>query len=312
MSKPYLTVSQQIQHLINKKSLIVTDVAYAEQKLTDIGYCSLIGGYKTPFINSMTRKYTSNTTFEDVFCLYQFDKGLRMLTFEYLNAVEEKIGQLISDAFCNHYGEKQSSYLDPHNYLPGPGNNSKVAGLIRILSHIANQDTDHDYIIHQRQKYGDVPLWETRKALTFGQLSKMYSVLQIQQKTYIANHYTNISVSNLTSFLSALTFFRNVSAHNERLYSFKVKQHDFPDTRLHKKLKIPQKGVQYIMGKSDYFGVVIALRYLLPSKDFLVFKRRLKSLFNSYSHSSQRLSQTDLLSLMGMPNNWETITRYKP
>ena len=90
MSKPYLSPRQQVQHLISRKGLIIRDVAYAERKLTDIEYTSLIGGYKTPFINPMTRMYEGSTSFEDVLELYLFDKELRLLTFAILNTVEEK------------------------------------------------------------------------------------------------------------------------------------------------------------------------------------------------------------------------------
>jgi len=90
VSKPYLSPRQQVQHLISRKGLIIRDVAYAERKLTDIEYTSLIGGYKTPFINPMTRMYEGSTSFEDVLELYLFDKELRLLTFAILNTVEEK------------------------------------------------------------------------------------------------------------------------------------------------------------------------------------------------------------------------------
>ena len=66
MSKPYLTYTQQIQKLKDEKGLIINDEVYAEQVLTDIGYFSLIGGYKNLFINPMTRKYEEPTTIEDI------------------------------------------------------------------------------------------------------------------------------------------------------------------------------------------------------------------------------------------------------
>ena len=48
LTKPFLTY---------EKKLIITDRVKALQILKDIGYFSLIGGYKTPFINPMTRIY---------------------------------------------------------------------------------------------------------------------------------------------------------------------------------------------------------------------------------------------------------------
>lgn len=76
MPKPYLPYGKQIQKLINDKGLIIKDVNFAERMLTDIGYFSLIGGYKNLFINPMTRKYVGGTTFEDVLSYKQLSLSL--------------------------------------------------------------------------------------------------------------------------------------------------------------------------------------------------------------------------------------------
>ena len=108
-----------------------------------------------------------------------------------------------------------------------------------------------------------------------------------------------------------MTLFRNVCAHGERLFSNNIAQMEFPDTLLHRKMGLPKNGIQYTVGKKDYFGLVIALRYMLPQQDFLTYKRELKKLIDLYCRKSQRLSKQDLLTQMGMPVNWESITRYK-
>lgn len=73
MIKPFLTYQQQIQKLIDEKHLIIKDTVFAVEKLQDLGYFTLIGGYKTLFRNPMTRVYVGDTTFEDIYALYQFD-----------------------------------------------------------------------------------------------------------------------------------------------------------------------------------------------------------------------------------------------
>lgn len=57
LTKPFLTYNSQLYKLTNEKKLIITDRVKALQILKDIGYFSLIGGYKTPFIKPMTRIY---------------------------------------------------------------------------------------------------------------------------------------------------------------------------------------------------------------------------------------------------------------
>ncbi len=104
MSKPFLTYQQQIQKLTIDKHLIISNVLLAEEKLKDIGYFTLIGGYKHPFRDPMTRQYLENTTFEDILALYQFDYQLRQLVFQYLCKIEGKMRNVISYAFCEIHG----------------------------------------------------------------------------------------------------------------------------------------------------------------------------------------------------------------
>ncbi len=47
--KPFITYSDQINILTQKKQLNISDLSYAEGKLHDIGYYSLIDGYKDIF-----------------------------------------------------------------------------------------------------------------------------------------------------------------------------------------------------------------------------------------------------------------------
>ena len=43
--KPFITYSDQINILTQKKQLVISNLSYAEGKLHDIGYYSLIDGY---------------------------------------------------------------------------------------------------------------------------------------------------------------------------------------------------------------------------------------------------------------------------
>ena len=91
MPKPFLTYDQLLDKLQDEKKLLIHDREVAKEILKNIGYFSLIGGYKTPFIDPMTRIYKSNTSFEDIYSLYQFDTSLRELVFKYLCEIECKI-----------------------------------------------------------------------------------------------------------------------------------------------------------------------------------------------------------------------------
>lgn len=309
MAKPFLTYEQQLEKLRNEKNLIINNLDAAKEALKSIGYFSLIGGYKTPFINSMTRIYQNNASFNDILALYHFDLALRELIFKYLCKIECRMRQLVSYHFCAIHGEQQSAYLDPHNHNLSRKNTNDINRLINILNYQANKNPDHAYVVHQRNVYHNVPLWVLINTLTYGQISKLYTLLPFQMQSSISKNFPHVKEKPLEQYLKVLTLFRNVCAHNERLFSFRT-QIDFPDTKLHDKLSIPQKGTQYICGKKDLFGVVIAFRYLLPADSFLDFKRSLIKLLHTYHKQSSQLDEPTLLVMMGFPSNWTSITRY--
>ena len=130
---------------------------YAKGKLHDIGYYSLIDGYKDIFYNPMTRTYEEGTNFTDIVALYEFDENLRSLVFKYICHVEQKIRSLISYSFCEVFSENQSAYLNPTNYNISKKNSRDITKLISILTYEANQNTEHSYVVYQRNKYGNVP-----------------------------------------------------------------------------------------------------------------------------------------------------------
>lgn len=310
VSKPFITYSDQLNILMHKKQLAISDPAYAEKKLRDIGYYSLIDGYKDIFYNPMSRTYEKGTNFTDIVALYEFDENLRSLVFKYICHIEQKIRSLISYSFCETFSENQSAYLNPANYNVSNKNRRDISKLISLLTYEADKNMEHSYVVYQRNTYGNVPLWVIMKTLTLGQTSKMYSFMLPGIKSKVSMNYENVSERELIQYLKVLTVFRNICAHNERLFSFETR-FEIPDTMLHKKMNIPQKGTQYLFGKHDIFALLISFRYLLDSNDFKLFKSELLKLFQIFCNATSIYQKNNLLSAMHFPSNWTTITRYK-
>ena len=308
--KPFITYSDQINILTQKKQLNISDLSYAQGKLRDIGYYSLIDGYKDIFYNPMTRTYAKGTNFTDIVALYEFDENLRSLVFKYICHVEQKIRSLISYSFCDAFSENQSAYLNSSNYNISNKNRRYISKLISILTYEANQNTEHSYVVYQRNTYGNVPLWVIMKTLTLGQTSKMYSFMLPSIKSKVSVQYGNITEKELIQYLKVLTVFRNICAHNERLFSFETR-FEIPNTILHKKMNIPQKGTQYLYVKHDMFALLIAFRYLLCKEDFKALKKELTKLLTSFSMTTSVAQKNKLLQAMHFPPNWANITRYK-
>ena len=113
----------------------------------------------------------------------------------------------------------------------------------------------------------------------------------------------------MIKYLKVLTLYRNVCAHNERLFSYRT-YIDIPDTLLHKKMNISKNGSKYIYGKNDLFSIVIAFRYLLSKTDFIQFKKQLLHIFSKYEKQNSNLKLNVLFEYMGFPTNWQEITKF--
>jgi abortive infection bacteriophage resistance protein len=309
-SKPFLTYEQQLNKLTNEKNLVIANRKYAEQMLKQVGYFSLVSGYKELFRNPTTNKYKDGTTFEEIVALYRFDEGLRELFLRSLLAIEQKMRSLLSYYFTEHYGAEQVHYLSQANYNSLPKYANEIKRLLDTLRDIAVHSNDNNYIVYQRKKHGNVPLWVLVKVLSFGNISHMYRVLPQSLQVRISKNFDRVNEKELMQYLRVLTKFRNVCAHNDRLFLYKTRD-GIPDTNLHVKLEISKKGSEYVSGKKDLFCVVIALRYLLDKDDFKQFKGKLGRIISQFSLSTTHITESDLLNKMGFPMNWKKIATFQ-
>jgi abortive infection bacteriophage resistance protein len=309
-TKPFLNYEQQLDKLIYEKNLVIGDRNYAEKFLKQIGYFTLVSGYKELFRNPTTKKYKDGTTFEEIVALYKFDASLRELFLKHLLIIEQKMRSLLSYYFTEYYGEGQVHYLSRASYNYIPKHATGIDRLIDTLRNIALKSTDYHYITHQRNKHGNTPLWVLIKVLTFGNMVYMYQYLPQKLRISISKNFDKTNEKELFQYLRVLTKFRNVCAHNERLFSYRTRD-NIPDTTIHAKLGILKKGSQFTCGKNDLYSVVIAFRFLLEREDFKHFKNRLGRTIEQFVSKTTNITEGELLVEMGFPKNWKKISAYK-
>ena len=309
MPKPFLTYEQQLIKLRDEKHIVIADEAETLCKLQQVGYYSLVSGYKHLFRLPAQKIYKDGTAFEELVSLYEFDEALRELFLHYLLHIERHVRSLLSYYFTEKYGEAQSAYLLKTNYNYVRKHQQGIDRLVHELQKLT-LTTQHSYIAYQQNTYHNVPLWVLVNALTFGTLSKMYFFFPFDLQSKVSKNFAHVNEKQLGQFLAVMTKFRNVCAHNERLFSYRSKD-EIPDMELHAKLGIPKGRGLYQCGKKDLFAVVIAFRYLLPKQEFLVFKRALTTQIDNFLKSTTHISEEELLHAMGFPANWKKISLYR-
>lgn len=195
----------------------------------------MISGYKEPFKNK-DGSYKKGTAFEDVYALYKFDENLRHIFLEYIMIVERKIKSLLSYVFSKEFGSSQSSYLDKSNYdynKNDPDKIQEINKLIDILTEKTNPPFQYKYMEHQSNKHNNIPLWVTIKTLTFGNISKMYSLSLPIIKTQVSMEFVGVRENDIERMIDVLSRFRNICAHDERVYDYRLKKKEISNTKLH-------------------------------------------------------------------------------
>jgi abortive infection bacteriophage resistance protein len=207
--KPFLTYEQQIRKLRDEKGLAIADEAHAIDILTQIGYFSLVNGYKTPFKESATGLYKAGTTFEDIENLYYFDEALRELFFKYLLKVEQKIKSPISYYFSEEHGNSINAYTSLYNYdYQDPKKVPEIFRLLGEINRIITANFNAVNLNHYIVNHENIPLWVLMRKLTFGNVSKMLDMLPMQLQTKISKNYSHLTITPQLSAIFLAQIYR--------------------------------------------------------------------------------------------------------
>lgn len=109
----------------------------------------------------------------------------------------------------------------------------EIAGLTSVLGRRVS-NSKSDFIVHYRNSYGAVPIWVLVNDLTFGNIEHFYNLMKPKDKSAVCKIIVDstgrtgshklgfFSVDDARVSIEVLVKFRNVCAHDERLYCAKV------------------------------------------------------------------------------------------
>lgn len=306
--KPFRTYDELIDILKNRGVDISTpeDRSYAKTVLSQEGYYNLINGYSKLFLDDTgLNKYKSGTTLYEIHALYQFDRLLRDIFFRYILRIETHVKNLIAHSFSDKYGH--STYLLYNNFNTNfKDARTKITALIAEIQRQISGRTNDPSISHYLNTYGYIPLWVLNNILTFGTISKFYSLMKVPERQSVSRAF-GILDNELDSELMYLSSVRNFCAHGNRLYCYRTKN-PLLDTDLHAKISIPRnEKAEYIYGKRDLFAAMIAMKRLLSNNDY---RRMSKEVFRALGTLSKKLTVInidDVTKEMGFPKNWREL-----
>lgn len=308
MDKPFKTHDELIS-LLNSRGISFDkpeSKSDTKKRLQRIGYYNLINGYSRLFLNDVSNNiYKPGTTIEEIYNLYIFDQKLRECLLHYILPIETNIKSLIAYYFPMHH--KEHNYLVYTNFDSSKRNsNSQITELIsEIQRQIASRSNDPS-IKHYLTKYGYIPIWVLNNILTFGTISKMYSLMYQRERQEISKTF-HIPDNELESSLFYLSAVRNFCAHGNRIYCYRSKN-PYIDNDLHIKMNISKENnSEYKYGKRDLFAVMLILKKLLSQTEYRKFIKQIDISIKNLEKHLNVISIDQVLDCMGFPVNWKTL-----
>lgn len=297
MDKPFKTISEQIEILESRGLSIGAD---ASSILRREGYYPVINGYKDPFLEHKgghdgQDRFLPGTTFDDIYRLFSFDRKLRMTLFSYFAKAEATLKTVSAYVFAESYQDDGGAYLKRENYSEESWCRKSAEELIEEFEKIigynedGNLHTKRQYIQHYVVHHDCVPIWVLSNYLSLGQVFKFYCFQKESVRNKIAHEFSDlygtshrnqlrISQRRLRLAFDHIKDFRNICAHDERLYCARVS---------------PSKDVNVL-------GVMSDLAIVLTSKETQSMVREVMEHMLELSHQLEEEYSQKVFDAMGI------------
>lgn len=240
MDKPFKSIDEQIAILESRGLECDNNTRLVLERE---GYYPVINGYKDLFLDqrgdSCHELFVKGTKFSDIYRLFEFDRTLRLLMFEYFNKAEAVLKTVCSYRFAMAHKDSPEAYLDRDSYRADAGYRKKIDTLIGDFEKVLcrskkwNSDYKRDYIRHYENNHDNTPVWILMNYLMLGQAFKFFEFQPESMRNSIAKSFSDlyfethevhkrISPRRLRLAYDHIKDFRNICAHDERLFCARV------------------------------------------------------------------------------------------
>lgn len=297
MSKAPKTIQEQI-NLLQSRNMAFRQIADAPHFLSNISYYRLKGYWWEMQDDKVNHHFRSDSFFEDVIDLYNFDRHFRLILFNAIERIEVALRTKLIYHLSLTNGPEW--YLNPKLF-------DKEYEFKLFLSKVEEDlgRSSEEFIVkHYENHPGEEPeSWKALEVLSMNTLSKLYQNLkhQLPEKNKIAQEFGLYNQKHLVSWLRAVTLVRNIIAHHGRLWNrVIINKYDWPPTSPHLILSYVPDNDQ----RRKIFPLLSAIIYMndriSPGHNI---KSELIELFNKFPKIP--------LGRMGFPKDWKNEPVWK-
>ena len=218
------TIAEQID-LLASRGMLFKNVANAPHFLQNISYYRLKGYWWDMQTDYALHTFKPDTYFEDIIDRYNFDRHLRLILFDAIERIEIALRTKMIYHLAIGYGGLW--YLDPRLF----DSKTFTYNTITKTQHLHTVDelnkefnrSREIFVQDHKHRYPDqhADAWKILEVASMGTLSKLYKSLshQLPEKAAIAKEMGLNLHTELSSWLEAITYVRNIIAHHSRLWS---------------------------------------------------------------------------------------------
>lgn len=209
--KFFKSYQEQVELWISR-GLIIEDPIAAEHTFARLNYYRL-SAYALPFQKEKDR-FNPGVKWEDIIRLYEFDRKLRLLIFDFLEPIEVALRTTICHYIAGKHGP--FGYVDSANFL---SNFSHSEWFAKIKEEQAR--SKETFIKHYKEKYPgspDLPIWMAAEIMSFGAISNLFHGLKYSDQKNISRMY-DLPAPVFASWMHFLTYIRNLCAHHSRIWN---------------------------------------------------------------------------------------------
>jgi abortive infection bacteriophage resistance protein len=212
-NKPPTTYARQLE-ILKHRGLVVTDEARALHCLQHHNYYRL-SAYRFPItVQGNPDQFLPNTTFDDLWDLYHFDRTLRQLVSEAVKRVEISVRSRWAYVLAHAHGAQA------YEYAPVFRNPTRHTDALARLDDELKRSHE-DFVAHYRNKYQMLrpPIWAACEVMSFGLLSRFYENIKRNADRKVISTTYSLSPETLESLLQHCSYIRNLCAHHSRLWN---------------------------------------------------------------------------------------------
>ena len=280
LKKP-TTIEEQIE-LLKNREVVIEDENFAKKFLRIYNYY-FVTGYLHPYKTSED-KY-KNIGFNEIATQIKFDMRLREICMYALDIIEKGLKTIIAYEFSHNYENGNIAYAYS---LYFPNDEDKHTRLMEHYNVSLNNNKELPYVKHNMKTYGILPTWVAIELFTLGNIEKFFSMLDTNTKKKIED-IIGFPKNKIQNWIENLRIFRNMVAHNQRLYNFSI-------------LSMPKKAKEYNKQTGKIFDYVIVMKYLfLDNEDWNTYVLpRFEYIFDDFKDDVD-------LKCIGFPDDWKNI-----